>query len=310
MSLYNLLPAMNADALLDGPWPDEPLLIKREHTTLDDTLTPELIWKYVDTGCIPADKIGMMNAGPGLHPGAFTTYSGPSVPGATAPEADPAKMRKLYEQGYTIRIGYLQKFIPYCADLIAAIQRETGFGSYVHAFATPAGHKGLRHHWDQQLGIIVQIEGTKRWPLWKPPLPAPMRAVNESFRVWTPEMQKGWETSEPDLTIDLTPGHALLIPRGWVHTPQALDHEASLHLTFALRERTNQWLAEQLVARAIQDPAFREIVTPDVLHTARLGERLRAVATMLTGFTDQLDLSHAASEIQDLMITDITELRR
>ncbi|MEV7655305.1 cupin domain-containing protein [Streptomyces anulatus] len=41
---------------------------------------------------------------------------------------------------------------------------------------TPPGSQGLLHHQDQQMAVIVQIAGVKRWRLWHPMLPSPMRA--------------------------------------------------------------------------------------------------------------------------------------
>jgi hypothetical protein len=308
MSLHALLPPTTAITLLGGVWPTEPQVIDRTPTGLDEYATPELFWHWVKTGCIPADKIGMMNSGPGLHPGAFTG-SMPQTPGAWQAETDPAKMLKLYDQGYTIRVGYLHRFIPYFADLITALQRETGYASYVHAFATPAGHQGLRHHWDQQLGIIIQVDGVKRWPMWAPEVDAPMRAYGESFRVWKPEMLERWNSTEPDMVVDLQPGQALLIPRGWVHTPMALEGAASLHLTFALRERTDLWLAEQITALALEDRSFREIVTPDVLNGPGLADRLADVAKRLGEFAAGVDTATLADVVRQRAATDVSEIR-
>jgi hypothetical protein len=312
MSLHELLPAPLADTLLDGDWPTEPAVVDRAPTRLDEYATPAWFWHLVRTGTIPADKIGMMQAGPGLHPGAFTD-SMPRTPGAWQAELDPAKMLKLYAQGYTIRVGYLQKFVPFFADFIQAIQRQTGYASYVHAFATPGGRQGLRHHWDQQLAVIVQVDGVKRWPLWRPVVDAPMRAYGESFRVWRQEMLDGWEASGPDLTVDLEPGQALLLPRGWVHNPHAPhEDQASLHLTIAMRERTDLWLAEQLVAEALQERRFREIVTPDVLTGDALADRLahvgKALAEFATGISGER-LETLAEQVRAAAVTDWSEVR-
>jgi hypothetical protein len=62
----------------------------------------------------------------------------------------------------TIRLGNLQRVVPFLADTARAIQQETGYSNYLHAFLTPPRSQGLLHHWDQQMAVIVQIEGTKR----------------------------------------------------------------------------------------------------------------------------------------------------
>jgi hypothetical protein len=81
--------------------------------------------------------------------------------------------------------------------------------------------------------------------------------------VWQPEFIPAWEAAGPDLTIELAAGQTLVLPRGWVHNPHALNSDSdSIHLTFAIRERTPLWLVEQLVARAIERPEFRRVILP------------------------------------------------
>ncbi|MEU8545383.1 cupin, partial [Streptomyces sp. NPDC048717] len=50
------------------------------------------------------------------------------------------------------------------------------------------------------------------------------------------------------------------------HSPYTEGDETSLHLTFALKERTFHWLAEEmtrdLLARALADPALRAEIPP------------------------------------------------
>lgn len=55
----------------------------------------------------------------------------------------------------------------------------------------------------------------------------------------------------------------MLLPRGWVHNPLVRNpDEPSVHLTFAIRERAPVWLAEKLMAGAIESASFRNIIRP------------------------------------------------
>lgn len=176
----------------------------------------------------------------------------------------------------------------------------------MHAFLTPAGQQGLLHHWDQQMALIVQLAGAKTWQLWKPVYEAPMREYQESFRVWRPEFIPDWEAAGPDLTIDLRAGQTLLLPRGWVHNPHALDHdEPSVHLTFAIRERTPLWIAEQLVARVIEDPEFRRIILPRDLEGAALADRVGEAARALADWLDRLDVDEMAGRVREAALTEL-----
>ncbi|WP_256967763.1 MULTISPECIES: cupin domain-containing protein [Streptomyces] len=284
MSLNLLLPEPGVAALLTS-WPDEPCVYEREAGELDRVINPESIDHYLETGCVPADEIAVVSNGAALHPDRHRT----------AGRTDPVKLRNLYEDGHTIRLGNLQRVVPFLADVSRGIQRETGFSNYLHAFVTPPGRQGLRHHWDQQMAVIVQISGIKRWQLWRPMFPSPMRAYQESFRVWDPGFIPQWEAAGPDLEVDLRPGQSLLLPRGWVHNPHVLDAQArSIHLTFAIRERTPLWVAEKLVDRAVEKDAFRRVILPCDITGQRLSAHVRDVRQALIEHLAGLDVNDFA----------------
>ncbi|MFJ9583925.1 JmjC domain-containing protein [Streptomyces acidicola] len=154
--------------------------------------------------------------------------------------------------------------------------------------------------------LIVQVAGTKTWQLWKPHVPAPMRDWGESFRVWQEDFIPRWEAAGPDLTIDLQAGQTLLLPRGWVHNPHALHHdEPSLHLTFAIRERTPLWLAEQLVARAIEQPAFRRVSLPPDLDQPVLADQMDETRRALVVFLNSLDMAEMAGLVRQAAMTEL-----
>ncbi|MEV1006189.1 cupin domain-containing protein [Streptomyces sp. NPDC049881] len=265
MSLDLFLPEAGVTDLLTT-WPDEPHVYDRGKTPLDQHLTAASLREYVSTGCIPAEEIAAIKApNPSISQNAFKTNG----------RTDADKLRTLHDNGFTLRLGNLQRVVPFLAQASRGIQEQTGYSNYIHAFMTPCGGQGLRHHWDQQMAVIVQLQGQKRWQLWRPPVEAPMREYNESFRVWKDDYVERWTAAGPDLDIDLGAGQCMLLPRGWVHNPSVREGaEASVHLTVAIRERTPMWLAEKLTASAIEDPAFRRLLLPNVL----LGEELATVS--------------------------------
>ncbi|WP_198533279.1 cupin domain-containing protein [Streptomyces sp. AcH 505] len=295
MSLRLLLPEDGVTDLLTT-WPDEPRVYERGTTQLDRTVTPDVLGSYIDTGCVPAAEVAVMKAAPALHPGCFMTGG----------RTDPAKLRKLHEDGYTVRLGNLQRVIPFMAGLAQEIQRETGCSNYAHAFLTPPGTQGLLHHWDQQMAVIVQISGVKRWQLWRPEYHSPMREYQESFRVWQNDYLDKWQSTGPDMEVDLKPGQSLLLPRGWVHNPHALESdERSIHLTFAIRERTPLWLAEQLVASAIEKPEFRQVILPGDIIDAALSEQLAETRQTLIHFLEQISTDAFAKTVRQRALTEL-----
>lgn len=294
MSLHLLLPPDGVADLLTT-WPDKPRVYERGRTEVDEAMSLDCATELIDTGCAPPDEIAVIKAGPSNRT-AFLTGG----------RTDPAKLRRLWSQGYTIRFGNLQRWLPLFHRISQSIQRETGYSNYAHAFLTPGGEQGLLHHWDQQMAVIVQVAGVKTWNLWAPPVPAPMREYNESFRVWDDDFIPQWEAAGPDLTVDLAAGQTLLLPRGWVHNPHALDHaEPSLHLTFAIRERTPLWLAEQLLGRAIEQPGFRRVILPGELSQSALADQLGETRRALMAFLGGLDMAEEASRVREAALTEL-----
>jgi hypothetical protein len=298
MSLNLILPPDGAQALMSA-WPDEPRVYQRKPGDLDRVISASMLHDHIETGCIPAEEIAVIKAPhPSLSQKAFQANG----------RTDAAKLLKLYSQGYTIRIGNLQRIMPGIACASRAIQQETGYSNYVHAFLTPPGSQGLRHHWDQQMGVIAQLDGVKRWHLWRPPAEAeaPMREYNESWRVWKDTYVEGWEAAGPDIQIDLQPGESLLLPRGWVHNPHvAAADRPSVHLTFALRERTPVWLAEQLIAGAIHDPRFRRILRPEQVTGPDLAAQIRETRDALVRHLTNLDPQGIAHSIREAALTEL-----
>lgn len=298
MSLSLILPPDGVEALVSA-WPDEPRVYRRGNGDLDQVVSASMLRGHIETGCLPADEIAVIKAPhPSLNAKSFQANG----------RTDAARLRKLYGQGYTIRIGNLQRIMPAMARVSRAIQQETGYSNYVHAFLTPPGNQGLRHHWDQQMAVIAQLEGVKRWDLWRPPAEAeaPMREYNESWRTWQVTWVAAWEAAGPDMTVDLQPGESLLLPRGWVHSPRVTDAEhPSVHLTFAIRERTPLWLAEQLTAGVIHDPRFRAIIRPGNVTGPRLADQIRETRDALVRHLANLDPEFIANSVREAALTEL-----
>ncbi|WP_199523582.1 JmjC domain-containing protein [Micromonospora craterilacus] len=295
MSLHLLLPPDGIADLMDR-WPDEPRVYQRPPTDLDLTVTPEWLYEWIDTGCVPADEVAAIKApAPALNARSWTTNG----------RTDAVRLRRLYERGHTIRLGNLQRVMPYIASLTRGIQEETGYSNYVHAFLTPGREQGLRHHWDQQMAVIVQLAGVKRWELWPPVVEAPMREHLESFRVWKDSYLDEWRAAGPNRTIDLRPGQSMLLPRGWVHNPFNAADRPSLHLTFAIRERTPYWITEKLTGGVIGELAFRRILLPGDIHGDALPGIVADTRDALVAYLQGLDPRRMAETLRDLARTEL-----
>ncbi|MDG4799896.1 cupin domain-containing protein [Micromonospora sp. WMMD980] len=200
-------------------------------------------------------------------------------------------MQLLLDQGCTIQLRELNRWFPPLSAICASIQAETGYSGYVTAFVTPASAQGLDYHWDQYLGIVVQLKGSKTWELFAPKVDAPYRDHAMSTNLWQDEWVKQWQDAGPDQTVELTAGDVLMLPRGWVHNPHSRNAtETSVHLTFVLKERVPLWIAERLIGGAIRDARFRAVIPPSQLGPDKMPATVEQVRSLMIDYLAELDV--------------------
>ena len=111
------------------------------------------------------------------------------------------------------------------ANLYAGFRRDNGFNV----------------HWDDQDNIILQVAGRKRWKVWNPTRPNPLK--NDVIDATAPP------SGEPVWDQILEPGDLLSVPRGWWHVAYPLD-EPCLHLTVTIQNHTGidflHWFADRM----------------------------------------------------------------
>jgi hypothetical protein len=280
-------------------WPEKPSLHRLPaasplpglfgRPTLDD---------FLDTGCIPPRHLNVLKEAVGLDPRQYVDQD----------RIIPDRLRRVRESaGCTLHIRHLEQWHPPAAAVVDALQRETGCTGYLSAFITPAHSQGLLWHWDQALGVIVQMEGAKRWELWQPKVTWPMRDHLSPMNpdVWRPEWVEQWKQAGPDVQYDLTPGDVLVLPRGWIHNPHSLHSDKeSVHLTFVLRERTPQWVAEQLAALAVTDTRFRRAIPPAGFVGAGMRQAITETRQLLIDYLAGLDEEMAGELLWQTALTE------
>ncbi|NYT95101.1 hypothetical protein HW126_15040 [Salinispora sp. H7-4] len=292
MSLEFIL-GVEAAAAIIKEWPERPYTLKLPPASpIGRMVNAQTIRNLLDTGCAPSDYVNIYYQGEGLHPSRFTLDD----------RVMPASAQLLLERGCTIQLRELNRWHPAMSALCVGIQAETGCSGYVTAFITPPGAQGLDYHWDQYLGIVVQLEGIKTWELFEPKVPAPWRDHSMSTSLWDDGWTKQWQEAGPDLAVELAARDVLVLPRGWVHNPHSRDsQETSVHLTFVVKELTPQWIAERLIGSALNDPRFRAVIPPSELELVVLPKTLAGVRGLLIEHLREMNLGKVASAVRHAM---------
>jgi len=203
-------------------------------------------------------------------------FTGPGGFGAeVGDQLDSAKVMTEFGNGATLVLQGLHRTWPAVAEFSRRLSAELGHPAQVNAYITPASSRGFDPHYDVHDVFVLQIAGEKHWRIHEPVHVDPLRD-----QPWSDHGEAVAARAEQEPAIDETfrPGDALYLPRGWIHSAEALGG-VSVHLTIGVAAYTRHDVVREAVARAADiaelraslpvgfDPADPAAVAPVVEET-------------------------------------------
>ncbi len=172
------------------------------------------------------------------HPLDPVHYLTPAMFGV--PRLDAGGLAVSLAQGATLILDDVQELAPRVRELMHMFQDVLHTDAFANLYAGWHTQKAFDLHWDAQEAVVIQLCGRKRWRVYRPIRPHPLKNDIE------PAPQP---TGAPVWDGIMTDGDTLYIPRGWWHEAFPLD-EPSLHLTISLTPPTALdylgWVTSQL----------------------------------------------------------------
>ncbi|GAA3393594.1 cupin domain-containing protein [Cryptosporangium minutisporangium] len=182
-------------------------------------------------------------------------YTGPAGAGAEiADQVVDERVLQLFVDGATIVLQALHRTWPPLVDFGQQLATDLGHPVQINAYVTPPQNQGFAAHYDVHDVFVLQVAGEKRWLIHEPVLEHPLRDQPWNARAAAVAARA---SEEPVIDTVLRPGDALYLPRGWLHSAQALG-ETSVHLTVGVHPVTRHALVDVLAALAAEVPALRE----------------------------------------------------
>jgi lysine-specific demethylase/histidyl-hydroxylase NO66 len=178
------------------------------------------------------------------------------------------KVLREYAEGATLVLQGLHRTWPPLVDFGAQLAADLGHPVQVNAYVTPPSSRGFDAHYDVHDVFVLQVSGEKRWMIHPPVHADPLRT-----QPWEQHQAAvdARAAEEPALDTVLRPGDALYLPRGWLHSAEALG-DTSIHLTVGIHALTRYALVEALLALAADTPELRaslplgvDLADPDAL---------------------------------------------
>ncbi|MCV6963930.1 cupin [Mycobacterium intermedium] len=229
-------------------------------------------------------------------------YLGPAGFGAEiSDQVDSGKVLGEFASGATIVLQGLHRLWPPLIDFVRNLVDELGHPVQANAYITPPTSRGFDAHYDVHDVFVLQTAGQKRWIVHEPVHEHPLAS-----QPWTQYRDAIAErvTDEPAIDTVLSEGDALYLPRGWVHSAQALD-STSIHLTIGVSAMTRLDVARAVVDQLSTVDAYRKSL-PMGVDPADQDEIIATVTKVLAEMVESL--RDNASEISDGVATAL--LRR
>jgi hypothetical protein len=274
-----LVAPVSQSTFLERYWDSHWWALSREDETYYSTLvTLRDLDEVLSTTGLRAPVVRLVRDGVDVPASRLATQS----PIPTSPNLD-----ALYDEfrlGATIGLNFLQERHDGLAALCRSISRSLSGSAQVNAYITPAGSRGLMPHYDDHDVFVLQIEGRKRWRIYRNDLIRPLRG--QPFR---PDPDRTYELDEE---FELEPGDLLYLPRGTVHAAEGID-VVSGHLTVGVS--TLSWadvLLQEVERIVLADPEFRASLPPGLAHQG-VPDATRALKARVDRLVSLLDLEGA-----------------
>ncbi len=166
-------------------------------------------------------------------------------------KVDAAKLEAFLTKGFSVVVLHLDEHVPALAAVCDEIRSRTLEGSFVGAVVTSGtGAGAFNVHYDPEDLVILQVEGTKRWQIFGPPVSNPVRRMPKQS---PPE-------TEPFFDEVLVPGDLLFVPGGnWHHCESGLS--TSVHLGIFFLPPTGWHAADEVLRSFLSEELFRTPLT-------------------------------------------------
>ena len=123
-----------------------------------------------------------------------------------------------------------------------------------NAYYTPRDSQGLAVHHDTHDVFVLQVAGEKRWLVYEPAFPLPLKRQRYRRELGGP--------GEAVHDVTLQSGDTLYLPRGWLHEA-VTSVTNSLHITVGVNVYTWIDAFKAALADCEQEEAFRRSVPPE-----------------------------------------------
>ena len=281
-------------------WGRAPLLSRGADlpAAFDDLLDAAAVDELVSERGLRTPFLRMADKGSVLAPKHYTRGGGAGA--SIGDQAADDRILARMDEGATLVLQALHRSWPPLVRFGSRLSSELGHPVQINAYITPPDNRGFAAHYDVHDVFVLQVAGRKRWIIHEPVLLDPL--AEQPWEQHKQAVAARAADDEPLIDTVLAPGDALYLPRGTIHSAQALG-ETSIHLTVGVHPVTRFDLVRELLTLARERAELRgslpmglDLGDPGALapHVDEVTELLRdylgaaAVGPVARGIGDEL----------------------
>jgi len=278
----------------DRYWGREPLLSAGAEPGFADLFGLAAVDELISRRGLRTPFLRMARDGSLVDSARFTGSGGAGAEIADQVRDD--RVAELFADGSTLVLQGLHRTWAPLADFAAQLSVDLGNPVQVNAYVTPPSNRGFSAHYDVHDVFVLQVAGGKRWTIHRPVLADPLRSQPWTDRSAAVSVQA---RTEPVIDAVLNPGDRLYLPRGWLHSAEALG-EVSVHLTVGVHPVTRYAVVQALAALAAEVPALRGSLPlgMEVADPAQVAPHLTATVEALRDWLATADPAAVAAKLR------------
>lgn len=279
--------AVPVEVFVANHWSQRPLLSPADELPerFSDLLDLSAVDELLSRRGLRTPFLRMAKDGKVVEPSRFTSSGGAGA--EIADQVSDDKVLGLFADGCTMVLQGLHRVWPPLIDFASQLAAELGHPVQVNAYITPPESQGFSPHYDVHDVFVLQVAGEKRWLVHEPVRRLPTR--NQPWTDVREDVSRA-AAGEPVVDTVLRPGDSLYLPRGYVHSAQALG-DVSAHLTVGIHPITRAAIVEALLGMATDNEELRTSLPVGWTRdpAASVSAEVDAVTSLLAGWLPGVD---------------------
>ncbi len=263
-----------------------------------DVLSLARVDSLICTGGLRTPNLRLVRSGESVAKADYTCSQ--TTGGLRVSDAIDARgVAREFASGATVVLQALHRFVPSVQAFCYELEEFFGHPLQANAYLTPEDARGLGVHHDTHDVLVLQLFGTKDWRLYP-------QAVVDAVDGY-PASKRHPELNDPDVSLTLSPGDCLYLPRGLPHDAES-SAGASLHLTLGIRSPTWLDVLERALEKAHEIPDLRaslplNYASSSAARPDELALKLREVIDRTAAWLRDLDE-------QEIMVAEVARQRQ